>query len=137
MNTNKSDREVLLEHVIEARERCVVNHVPRYELLRNLDSDDKTEFLWGSCIQNADVLADYLREQTPYDVSVVHGGLDIPREPVPRDYEEARTYGTVHNWVLAYTPSGTYHCDVACEDSTVGYGNPIVVQTLPKSYIMF
>ena len=137
MTLATSDHDVLLKHVIEARERCVVTHVPRYELLRTLDSDAKTEFLWGSCIQNADVLAEYLRSNTSYSISVIEGGLDIPREPVPLDYDDALRYGTVHNWVQADTPSGTFHCDVACEDETLGYGNPIVVQTLPDSYILF
>lgn len=127
----------LYQLVKEARARCAIHHVPRYQLLRDLDEDGEREFILGSCDENARILSDYINTNTDYTARIIRGGLKLRDEPVPSSFSEAERDGTVHYWVEVTTPEGVFHVDVAEERYAVPEGSPYVGRTPPQNYIRF
>lgn len=129
-----SVHEELLNLVVEARSKCVTTHTPRYQLLRDLDEDGEREFIVGSCVQNAEILAKHINNHSEFTASVVRGGLDIEGEPTPSSYSEAKKIGTLHHWVKVDTPEGLYYADVSQENRATANGGPLVTRTVPSNY---
>lgn len=97
---------------------------------------DPNDYLVGCCVENAEALAERLREKTNWDVTVVKGAVNYPKEPTPNSYERARKDGTLHHWVEVSDGEKVFYCNLVREGRRV-YTEPLISRTLPSSYINF
>lgn len=129
-----SKTEIEIRNIIsEIREELVVERLDT----RPEDQSVGNDVLYGQCVENAQRLAQELSEHLDSEVRVVHGGLDLPKEPTPSSYEEADRDGTVHHWVRVVDKNGMkYNCNVVREGEIID-GKPLVSKKIPESYIDF
>lgn len=106
--------------------------------LRQTRKDVEIDVLYGQCVENANILAKNLSEEFPdARIKIVHGGINLNREPTPSTYNEAKKYGTIHHWVVITDETGSsFHCDLAREGNRIS-GEPLLSQTKPSEYIEF